>query len=93
MAILHVRNIPKPLYERVRRIAAQRGQSLSALVIELLEDLDRRESAKRKRAALMRQIRANIEARRREWPADAPAAVDVIRECREERERELMGGR
>lgn len=95
MAILHVRNIPKPLYERAKRIAAQRGKSLSAMVVELLEELDRRESERRRAAAIMRQIRAEIETRRREWPPDMPAVdgVRLIHECREERERELAGGR
>ena len=92
MAILHVRNIPAPLYERARRIAQSRGKSLSAVVIELLEDLDRREAARRKHAKIMREIKANMEARRRDWPANMPSAADVIREGREERERELLGG-
>lgn len=89
MAILHVRNIPKPLYERARRIATQRGKSLSAMVIELLEELDQRESERRRAVTLMRRIRADMEARRQDWPQDAPDAARIIRECREEREREL----
>ncbi len=91
MAVLHVRNIPKSLYERAQRIAAQRGKSLSAMVIELLEELDRREREQRRAAALMRRIRADMEARRRDWPQNAPGAVQIIHECREERERELTG--
>lgn len=37
MAILHIRNVPDELYERLRRRAAAQHRSLSAEVIELLE--------------------------------------------------------
>jgi antitoxin FitA len=37
MAILHIRNVPDDLYERLRRRAAGQHRSLSAEVIDLLE--------------------------------------------------------
>ena len=35
--ILHVRNVPAPLYAELRRLAAARRRSLSAEVLELLD--------------------------------------------------------
>jgi plasmid stability protein len=37
MPILHIRNVPDELYERLRRRAVAQHRSLSAEVIELLE--------------------------------------------------------
>jgi plasmid stability protein len=37
MAILHVRNVPDDLYERLRRRAAAENRSLSAEVVDLLQ--------------------------------------------------------
>ena len=88
---MHVRGIPDPLYKRMQRIAESRGKSLSQLVIESLERLDREEVARRKHAKIMAEIKANMEARRRDWPANMPSVADVIREGREERERKLLG--
>lgn len=91
MAILHVRGIPESLYKRAQRIAERRGQSLSQLVIEALERVDAEEAARRRHEKVMAEIRANMEKRKRDWPANMPNATDLIREGREERERELMG--
>jgi hypothetical protein len=88
MAILHVRGIPEPLYKRAQRIAEKQGKSLSQLVIEALERIDREEAAKRKHAKIMAEIRANME-KRKPLP-NGMTAADVIREGREEREAELM---
>ena len=38
MAILHVRNVPPELYERLKQLAAEQHRSLSAEVIDILED-------------------------------------------------------
>ena len=92
MAILHVRNIPEALYKRAQRIAESRGLSLSQLVIEALERLDQEEAARRRHAKVMAEIRANMEKRKQTWPANMPSAADLIREGREERERELLNG-
>jgi hypothetical protein len=91
MAILHVRGIPEPLYKRAQRIAEKQGKSLSQLVIEALERIDREEAAKRKHAKIMAEIRANMEKRKQDWPANMPTAPDLIREGREEREQQLVG--
>jgi len=37
MPILHVRNVPKPTYERIQQQAAGRQTSLSAEVVRLLD--------------------------------------------------------
>src|SRR5919109_3684515 len=37
MAVLHVRNVPAVLYERIRQRASAEGRSISAEVISLLE--------------------------------------------------------
>ena len=36
MPILHVRNVPEDLYERIKQLAAARNRSISAEVITLL---------------------------------------------------------
>lgn len=91
MAILHVRGIPEPLYKRAQRIAEKQGKSLSQLVIEALERIDREEAARRKHAKMMAEIRANMEMRKQDWPAHSPSVVDLIHEGREEREKQLLG--
>ncbi len=89
MAILHVRGIPESLYKRARRIAESRGKSLSMVVIELLERLDAEEATRRKHVKVMTEIRANMEMRKRIWPANIPNAAELIRESREERTKQL----
>ena len=90
MAILQISNIPESLFERVKRIAAVRGKSLDAVVIDLLEELDRTEVARQKHIELMQEIRDNM-AKRKPLP-DGLTAADIIRENREEREEQLTRG-
>lgn len=81
---LHIRNVPVEVYEALRRRAGRSRRSLNAEVIETLrasvEDIAERE-----------RLLQELDDLRREFhlPDDAPRPEDVIREAREEREREL----
>lgn len=79
MAILHVRNVPEPLYERLRERAEAQRRSLSAEVITLLAWAI--EEAERRPAVTLDAIR-----RRRSFnPAEAgaPDSTTLLREDRE----------
>lgn len=78
MSILHVRNVPEPLYQRLKQRAETQRRSLSAEVITLLEwairEVDRRPAA----------TLADMRARRRFDPAaaGAPDSTTLLREDR-----------
>jgi plasmid stability protein len=78
MSILHVRNVPEPLYRRLKQRAKTRRRSLSAEVITLLEWA--LEEADRRPAATLEAIRT----RRHFDPAaaGAPDSTDLLREDR-----------
>ena len=57
MAILHVRNVPKYMYQRLRRLASARNRSLGAEVILLLQEALRQEQARRGQTQLLANIR------------------------------------
>jgi plasmid stability protein len=78
MSALHVRNVPEPLYRRLKGRAEARRRSLSAEVITLLEWAI--EEAERRPAATLDAIRA----RRRFNPAaaGAPDSTTLLREDR-----------
>ena len=79
MAILHVRNVPPELYERLRLLAAEHHRSLSAEVIDILEQ----GAAARDRAALMEDVLESLAAiRKRVGPVPRGYAADLIRESR-----------
>ena len=67
-------SLPRALLKRVKRLAADRDTSVSALMIEALADLadgDRRYAAARKRAvAAMRSARSLGTHGRRTWSRD-----------------------
>jgi plasmid stability protein len=81
---LHVRNVPKDLYDGLAGLARRNGRSLNAEAIAVLSD------------GFAREERANgfmerLEELRDEFvlPDDAPRPEEVIRDAREERTREL----
>ena len=79
MPILHVRNVPDHLYERIQRRAQQQHRSISAEVLSLLQDaLD---AGERPQARVL----ADIRRRRFYRPSDAgaPESVKLLREDRE----------
>ena len=82
MAVLHVRDIPEALYERMQRIARSHGRTLSAEVIALFEQAVQRERARREQAHLLRRIRQD------RWtpPPGTPDATELLRQVRDERD-------
>lgn len=80
MAILHVRNVPEPLYERLKDRAEVQRRSLSAEVITLLEWAI--EEVERRPAVTLDAIR-----RRRSFNPAAAGAPDSTTLLREDRGR------
>ena len=81
MAILHVRNVPEDLYQRLQELATERKRSLSAEVILLLAQAIREEQARRDQAKLLSEIRR----RRRAYPTSK--AFNSVKMLREDRAR------
>lgn len=81
---LHIRNVPKTVYESLKRRAERNSRSLNMEVIEALEAFVEQE--RRSRSVLRR-----LEASRAEFllPDDAPKPEDVIRELRDAEPRGL----
>ena len=79
MPILHVRNVPEELYERIQQRAQSQHRSISAEVLSLLREA--LEASERPQARVLGDIR-----RRRFYrPAEAgaPDSVELLREDRE----------
>ena len=79
MPILHVRNVPDHLYDRIRQQAQQQNRSISAEVIILLNKaLDQAELSQA-------ELLANIRRRRFFRPSDhgAPDSTTLLRQDRE----------
>jgi plasmid stability protein len=85
MAVLHVRDIPDPLYQRMQKVAKGHGRSLSAEVIALFEEAVRADDLRRQQTRLLGSIRAS------RWtpPRGTPDAAAMLRAARAEREAEL----
>ena len=80
MSVLHVRNVPDALYERLRRRAEAQRRSLSAEVITLLtRALDEEEPSPQVTLAAIRD--------RRFYRPEAVGAPDSTALLREDRER------
>lgn len=80
MSTLHVRNVPHELYERVRRVADRRNQSLSAVVVDLLEQGVEQESLRAGQRRLLSAIRRRRQRSRRN--STVPDSVRLIGEDR-----------
>ena len=79
MSVLHVRNVPDALYERLRRRAAEERRSLSSEVITLLSRaLDEGEQAPQVTLAAIRERRFF-----RPAEAGAPDSTTMLRQDRE----------
>ncbi len=79
MNTLHVRSIPDELYQRLQLLAKKRNRSLSAQVVDMLEQALEEEELRLKQAAALNSIR-----RRRFTPPDqAPSSLDLLREDRD----------
>ena len=81
MATLYVRNFPDALYETVQELAREDGQSISAEVVELVDDAVQRVQRKRKSLQAM----ARIEARYSQFrpSVDGKDSLDLLREDRD----------
>jgi plasmid stability protein len=77
MATLHVRGVPENLYERVRNLAAARQRSLSAEIVQLLEQALIDEDLRSEQSALLESIR-----RHRYAPPEDMNSVAMLREDR-----------
>jgi plasmid stability protein len=78
MPILHVRNVPKRTYARLRREATSRQKSLSAEVVDLLEHALR----EREECAEHGRVLCRIRRRRFVPPPATPSSLDLLREDR-----------
>lgn len=79
MATLHVRGVPDELYEQVRLLAQISKRSLSAEIIQLLEQALADETFRQQQTALLNAIWLD-----RYTP---PAGMDSVAMLREDRER------
>ena len=83
MATLHVRNVPGELYERLKSLAEEDHRSLSAEVIDLLQEAAA--AGSRRSRTLRTALDALHQHRRRERaPARTGRLHDLIREGRDE---------
>jgi len=75
---LHIRNVPQPVYDALKRRAGRNSRSLNMEVIAALEEFV--DDDRRSRSVLRR-----LDALRAEFllPDDAPPPEDVIRELRD----------
>lgn len=80
MAILHVRNVPEKLYQRIQKLAAEENRSLTAEVIQLLNQGLQAHEAHRGAAAVIARIRHR--ARRIELPRGWKDSAELLREDR-----------
>jgi plasmid stability protein len=81
---LNIRNVPEPVVATLKRRAKKNGRSLNA---EIVETFSASVEDERRRGWVARRL----EELRSEFvlPTDAPDAVGLIREAREERAREI----
>lgn len=80
MSIIQVKNVPPAMYAELRHRAAQEGSTIRDYVLKLIER-DQRLPSKQDwldRVALLEPV------------AVSRSAADLVREAREERDRELM---
>jgi len=80
MATLHVRNVPDKLYKRIHKLAEEENRSVTAEVIQLLNQGLQAREARRGAAGIIDRIRGR--ARKMELPRGWTDSVDLIREDR-----------
>lgn len=77
---LHIRNLPEPVYDKLKRRAVENHRSLNAEVLALLNaelEEERREGEITRR---LRKLAYEIN-----LPADAPKPEEILRELRDSR--------
>jgi len=80
MAILHVRNVPEKLYERIRKLAEEEDRSVTAEVIRLLSQGLQARNARRDAAAAIERIRSR--SRKVVLPRGWKDSAELLREDR-----------
>ena len=85
MPILHVRNVPERLYERLQKLAASRHRSVSAEVITMLETFVTESVTEEERRTEQHRLLADIFEHRYTYPEGTivPDSADLLREDRE----------
>ncbi len=77
---LHIRNLPEPVYDKLKRRAAENHRSINAEVLALLDaelEEERREGEITRR---LRKLAYEIN-----LPPDAPKPEEILRELRDSR--------
>lgn len=80
MAILHVRNVPEKLYKRIQKLAEEENRSVTAEVIQLLNQGLQACEARRGAAAVIERIRQR--AQKIELPRGWKDSAELLREDR-----------
>jgi plasmid stability protein len=80
VATLHIRNVPKSVYDALKRSAERNGRSLNMEVIEVLDVFAAEERRSRSLLRRLDELRAECL-----LPDDAPSAAEVIRQARDAR--------
>jgi len=80
MAILHVRNVPEKLYKRIQKLAEEENRSVTAEVIQLLNQGLQAREARRGAVELIERIRQR--AQKIELPRGWKDSAELLREDR-----------
>jgi plasmid stability protein len=80
MATLHVRNVPDKLYKRIHKLAQEENRSVTAEVIQLLNQGLQAREARRSAAGIIDRIRGRV--RKTALPRGWTDSVELIREDR-----------
>ena len=80
MATLFIRDVPEPLYKRLRARARRQGRSLNAEVLDILADVADREQDGARITRRLAKLAAEIN-----LAPDAPTAEQLVREGRDSR--------
>lgn len=80
-ALIQIRNVPDDVHRKLTERAAASGKSLNSLMLEIVE----REVERPTMAEVAARIRATPMP-----PAKSGEAAEIIREAREERDRQLL---
>jgi antitoxin FitA len=81
MVAVQIRDVPDETRDALVRLAARKGQSLQAFLLDLVNDASRRE----RRLAILDEI----DARQEGAPTTGLSAADLVRETRRERDEQL----
>lgn len=80
MAILHIRNVPDTLHDRIQELAREEKRSLTSEVIQLLGEGIKARESRRGNAAIVARI--HREAQKIKLPEDWTDSATLVREDR-----------